>query len=712
MRWTVVALVLALLLPSLPVDGGRGGSPGARPLDLFGGGEGPLSGGVPALVVEAYYHALRADEYVAIANVDAASLDLGGWSLTDGEGVVTFPIGSSVAPGARIVVAQNSTAYFEDTLRLADFRYAGGNATSMTVSGSFQLNNAGDEVILRDATGATVDVLAYGSSPYAAEGWSGPPARAVDAGFIARRARATQWRDTNASVDWDLVRVWSLGQSEHATATFAFDGTVHAAVTPDDGFGFLWDLLAGAESSIDASLYTFSNSELLSAIMVARGRGARVRILLDGAPVGGITWDEWIVLQNSAAAIDFRFLVDNTTLDIQERYRFQHAKYAILDNRTVVVSTENWGASGFPTWNATGSRGWLVAVDHPPLAAYLTSVFEGDFDARRRDVFTFAEMTFSIVPTPPFTQGPRQPRFLARTFEGPFRVVPVLAPDTALGDGTVLAAFRSATRSIHVEMFYAHTGWGPFPNLYLDDLVAAARRGVEVRLLLDSSWFNVDEDDPIDNDDTVLYVNTIAANEGLDLQAKLVDLEVHGLTQLHAKGFVVDGRTVLVSSVNWNRNSPTANREVGLLVENEAVGAYFEDAFAWDWKDDLTAPTADAGPDRTALAGDVVAFSGIGSSDDVAVTNYSWDLDGDGAFDAWGADVSHVYLQAGAFSVRLRVSDFSNNTAEDTSGVIVRERPPAGAFPALAVAFIGVSGAAIVTFLLVRRRRKGLSKPP
>src|SRR3972149_1674455 len=99
MRWTVVALVLALLLPSLPVDGGRGGSPGARPLDLFGGGEGPLSGGVPALVVEAYYHALRADEYVAIANVDAASLDLDGWGRTDRARGRSLPPRFSGPPG-------------------------------------------------------------------------------------------------------------------------------------------------------------------------------------------------------------------------------------------------------------------------------------------------------------------------------------------------------------------------------------------------------------------------------------------------------------------------------------------------------------------------------------------------------------------------------------------------------------------------------------
>jgi phosphatidylserine/phosphatidylglycerophosphate/cardiolipin synthase-like enzyme len=712
MRRAAVAVVLALLLPGLLVNGGHGDSPDPHPLHLFGGRERPLSGSESALVVEVYYHALRADEYVVVANAGTQALDLAGWSITDGEGILTFPAGARASPDARIVIAQNSTAYFEDTLRAANFRYGGGNATAMVTSRSFQLNNAGDEVILRDASAAVVDVLAYGSSSYGAEGWSGPAAAALDAGFVARRGFRTVWTDTNGSADWELVRVWSLGQSEHPTDTFDFVGGITVAVTPDEGFGALSNLLGAAEESIDASLYTFSNVELLGAVLAARSRGVRVRILLEGSPVGGITQDEWNVLRNATDAIEFHFLVDNTTLDIQGRYRFQHAKYAVIDNRTVLVSTENWGRSAFPAWDATGSRGWLVAVAHPPLAAYFTRVFEEDFDARRRDVYTFDETTFSIVETPPSAPQPRTPRFLAKSVHGPSRVVPVIGPDTTLDDGTILGAIRAAGRSIHVEMFYAHTAWGAFPNPYLDALVTAARRGVEVRLLLDASWFNVDEDDPIDNDDTVLYLNTVAANEGLDLQAKLVDLEVHGFTQLHAKGFVVDGRTVLVSSVNWNRNSPTANREAGLLVENEEVAAYFEDVFAWDWQDDLTPPVADAGPDRTALVGDPVAFSGLGSSDEVAVTNYSWDLDADGAFDAWGPQISRIYIHPGTFTVRLRVSDASNNSGQDTSVVVVRERSAPAPLPGLTiVVLVGVAAAIVVTFLVLRRRRKGLSKP-
>ncbi len=708
MRCAVVALVLALLLPTPFTSWERAGTPAPTPLPFLG----TETGAAPVLIVEVYYHTLRADEYVVLVNIGGDALDVAGWSLTDREGTLTFPPGPTIAAGDRIVLAQNASAYYEDTLREATFQYGGGNATALAVSGTFQLNNDGDEVILLNAAGDVVDAFVYGASAYADAGWSGPAAKPVGRGLVARRGFDATWTDTDSAADWDLVRVWSLGQSEVAAASFVFEGSAYAFVSPDRAFEALTGLLDNATASIDASLYTLTNSELAASLRRALARGVQVRLLLEGAPVGGIVQDEWTALHLlPGAGAQIRFLVDNTTLDIQERYRFAHAKYAIVDRRTVIVSTENWGGSAFPTWDATGSRGWTVAVDHAPLAAYFQRVFEEDFDLRRRDVFSFEEMSFSLAPNRVESVAPRAPTFRPRTVTGAFRIIPVLGPDTTLSPETIMDTLRSATESIHVEMFYAHRTWGDFPNLYLEELVAAARRGVQVRLLLDASPYNVEDDNPADNDDTVRYVNEIAATEGLDFQAKLVALDAHGLSRAHTKGLIVDGRTVVVSSVNWNRNSATANREAGLIVENEALGAYFEEVFAWDWKDDLTAPVADAGPDRTVRVGTAVTFSGLGSWDDAAVTNYSWDLDGDGTFDMWGAEVTHRYTATGTFTVRLVVADTWNNTAEDTAIVVVT-RPPAPPTVSWPLVLAMLVAAGIASFVLVRRRRKGTNRPP
>lgn len=54
---------------------------------------------------------------------------------------------------------------------------------------------------------------------------------------------------------------------------------------------------------------------------------------------------------------------------------------------------------------------------------------------------------------------------------------------------------------------------------------------------------------------------------------------------MHNKGVIVDGDAVLISSVNWNENSPSFNREAGVIIESTDAGAYFSDVFTADWED-------------------------------------------------------------------------------------------------------------------------------
>ena len=85
------------------------------------------------------------------------------------------------------------------------------------------------------------------------------------------------------------------------------------------------------------------------------------------------------------------------------------------------------------------------------------------------------------------------------------------------------------------------------------------------------------------------------------------------------------------------------------------------------------APTAafTAAP-TTLTAGATVSFDGTGSHDpDGTIARYEWDFDGDGAFDAEGAKVTHVYGTAGSFQARLRVTDDDGRTASATRTITV-----------------------------------------
>lgn len=111
----------------------------------------------------------------------------------------------------------------------------------------------------------------------------------------------------------------------------------------------------------------------------------------------------------------------------------------------------------------------------------------------------------------------------------------------------------------------------------------AARRGIRVRVLLSDSY--LDPNNPRDNTHTVRYLNNLANREGLDMQARIFRSDVAAVSKIHNKGIIVDGRKVLVSSVNWSYNSPANNREVSLILDHPVIGEYYTDILMSATKD-------------------------------------------------------------------------------------------------------------------------------
>ena len=86
---------------------------------------------------------------------------------------------------------------------------------------------------------------------------------------------------------------------------------------------------------------------------------------------------------------------------------------------------------------------------------------------------------------------------------------------------------------------------------------------------------------------------------------------------------------------------------------------------------EFVGPTADAGPDKTALIGETVQFDGSGSCDpDGTIVAYEWDF-GDGTLDS-GEIVNHIYNVAVIYAVTLTVTDDDDLTGTDTAEITVQ----------------------------------------
>ena len=183
----------------------------------------------------------------------------------------------------------------------------------------------------------------------------------------------------------------------------------------------------------------------------------------------------------------------------------------------------------------------------------------------------------------------RQVAFDPATFTGA-RVTPVIAPDTS---DEITDLLVSAQESIEIQQAYITNESKTRLNPYLATAINASRRGVHVRVLLDSYWYNTE--DEADNDEMVALINRIAASDNLPLEARCADLEASGLEKIHNKGVIVDDRAVLVSSINWNTNSPGFNREAGVIIEQPEVARYFRTVFDADWSPAVHSPHTPGG---------------------------------------------------------------------------------------------------------------------
>jgi phosphatidylserine/phosphatidylglycerophosphate/cardiolipin synthase-like enzyme len=308
-------------------------------------------------------------------------------------------------------------------------------------------------------------------------------------------------------------------------------------------------------------------------------------------------------------------MINDPERNIHDRYTFNHAKYAVIDGRTVLIMSENWKETGFPTDNTRGNRGTGIIIRDESVSEYFMELFTQDYSLDNPDIIEFDETDpkygIKDVSFDPEYSGSDdnssneriiswdyQPRFQKENFDGPADITPVISPDhSLLKSNSILELLGNAEKHIYIEQLQCYRTWkndeDSQPNLYLEALLDAARRGCDVHILLDSSYIDHTTGEN-GNENVVNYINSIAEEEGLvsKLEARLINLEDKAgrnkLLKIHNKGIIVDGRSIYIGSMNWGYGGPIKNREVGVIISHSGIARYFENVFNFDWNLTLT----------------------------------------------------------------------------------------------------------------------------
>ncbi len=136
------------------------------------------------------------------------------------------------------------------------------------------------------------------------------------------------------------------------------------------------------------------------------------------------------------------------------------------------------------------------------------------------------------------------------------------------------------------------------------------------------------------------------------------------------------------ASDTWRADIPVASDKTGnityYITAQDAAGNSATDPPSGTYEITVTdndPPVAEAGPDQSVLVGTVLSFDGSGSSDNIAVTSWSWNF-GDSGENASGETATHTYETTGIYVATLTVGDDAGNTASDTLEVTVNEDTP------------------------------------
>lgn len=301
------------------------------------------------------------------------------------------------------------------------------------------------------------------------------------------------------------------------------------------------NLLRSAQSEIlvalsDIRAYSDGTTDpLLSALCEAARRGCQVRVLVERSTRSPASAQNEALERLRTAKVEVREDSPEVTL---------HTKFLVIDSRVVVVGSTHWTKTAL-----TSSVQVDIVVEEPGVAILFREFFLHLWERK-------LETKTKLPPGP---------------WPGP-AVIPLLDFPESNANFTAIRNVLESAKTEVLLLLYELTFYPAYPEspstLLLGALVNAAKRGVKVRVILESG--EIGEELAEENKLSAAWLWAHGVEVRFDANE----------TVMHAKCLIVDRRHVSISSANWNYSSLAKNVEAGVLFWDapelaELLKAYF-----------------------------------------------------------------------------------------------------------------------------------------
>ena len=373
--------------------------------------------------------------------------------------------------------------------------------------------------------------------------------------------------------------------------------TITAHVSPDAGLLTLEAFLGGTQKSLVIGMYDFTSGRILNTFEKVLVGTKTLQMVLDN-PAPNPTRDQTDTqtvqeldqsLGDRAGIV--RALDRSDALVSAWMFPFAyHIKVIVRDNTAFWLSSGNLNNSNQPDLASpplTEDRDWHVIIEDVQLAKLFAAFLNQDFaSAAQNQLAQPSNVAMAVSdanaklaaetnpPPPPPVKATTTSVVPAKVFSNiSVKITPLLTPDNLQSDpskgqylNNILQLIASAQHTLYIQLQYIESsnGTGDDYDTLLKAIAARVAAGVDVRLI-ESLEFGEK------------WAEKMKAS-GVDLTAN-ISLQ----SNVHNKGFVVDSRTVVVSSQNFSPAGVRLNRDAGVIIESPDIANYFGPIFLSDW---------------------------------------------------------------------------------------------------------------------------------
>ncbi|MDB5959411.1 MAG: cls [Massilia sp.] len=338
-----------------------------------------------------------------------------------------------------------------------------------------------------------------------------------------------------------------------------------------DGPATMKEMMAAvreAKSTINLETYIFDQDELglqfADLLIEKRRQGVTVNVMYDS--VGTLSVPQAFFERMKAGGVNL--LAFNPVNPVARVGKWEvnnrdHRKLLVVDGATAFTGGINissdyanssfFGSSRRPTQVDSKKVGWRdthVKIEGPAVAAFQYSFVNNWVNQEA------GELPEANYFPPLSAVGDKVLRVLASDPDKGFEIYKSL-----------VLAIQESKKSVHITCAY----FVPDQQI-VDALIAAARRGVDVKLVLPG----------VTDHGLVLHAGRAFYDQLLAGGVKIYQLQV---AVLHAKTAVIDGTWSTIGSANIDRRSFIHNYELNVIVLDPAFGQEMERAFSEDLRD-------------------------------------------------------------------------------------------------------------------------------